>query len=208
MKNLLIRTSAASLALTLLPATGFAYYFSQFNLQNLLDDTETAEELQDQKWDTQCRDQLGIPGGDPIGAIKFNLNRCINTQRRQAALMERNKARAIRKIKLMQAKDSQEVNAQRFQRTTFTQSSIRTRARSTSTLPQTSIQQQRSFEHIRSRNRVAVQAKEQTIRRAENNRSMYIKEARTQCADLYGKERTTCINEKLKEFINAPDEEG
>lgn len=209
MNHTLLRTTAASLALTFLPCTGFAYTLEQLGV--MIEPTEETDEAsQEQMWDTQCRKQLGLEGGDLLGALKFNLNRCINTQRRQAALQERI---ATQRNRLQQGADRSaragtalQNRVANYQMKLY-QNTLRRRIEFQSSLPQSQRAEARSFQYVRSRRRLAVQEKEHEIRTTENRRSQYILKARMSCQDYTSHQKATCINEKLEELMgeNAED---
>ncbi|MFH1669989.1 MAG: hypothetical protein ABIA92_00175 [Patescibacteria group bacterium] len=210
MKTTIFRAIAASLSLTVLPISAFAYSLDYFDLQkdNAADMTQ---ELQEQKLDTLCREQLGMPGGDLLGALRFNLNRCINTLRRQPSLQDRNESRVSRRqlqtvTRSTQAGATMKKRVTSYQSRTY-QQRLRTRIEFRSTLPQTKSQQQSSFQSVRASTRISVQQKEQAIQKEEKKRSDYIRQAREACAQLRSQEKSTCIRDKLEELMNE-DAEG
>jgi len=210
MKHFFTRTVAASISLTLLPVTTFAYSLNYFQLQKAASEN-IQDELQGQEWDTLCRDQLGIPGGDPLGALRFNLNRCINTHRRQANLQERNMSRTSRRqeqlnVRTIQSGTILKGRVSEYQRVRY-QQRLRTRIEFRSTLPQTSNQEQKSFQYIRSRRRISVQAKERAIKITGNKRRDSIRKAREACVDLYSHAKAECIRENLKSLMDEQNEE-
>lgn len=197
----------ASVSLTLLPLTSFAYSLNHFQLQAAIVTSEDDEELLEQQWDTQCREQMGIEGGNLLGALRFNLNRCINTHRRQSDLQERNKSFSSRKqaridkVNIQSGEDLKE-RISTYQQRTY-QQRLRTRIEFRNTLPQSQNQQQKSFQYVRSRNRISVQAKEQSIQTTKKLRSMYISKARMSCVDLHLNDKAACILEKLNELMEG-----
>ena len=174
MNNLLLRLSSAAVALSI-PLSTSAYsihHFSYFkksapssNVDVPLETDEIPEEDQYQLWDTKCRDEIGIQGGDVMGALRFNLNRCINTKRRQVNLSKRQRRGARRASKRvgLQVQDSQarrEATKKQVNRSIINKQ--RVRRSFTSSLPKTQREKQRSFQSFRARERSQIRKKERS----------------------------------------------
>jgi len=213
MTPLKLRIGSIILALTL-PLSTSAYSYLQFIIDPSIRDNvedqqdETEEDVQEQLWDTQCRDELGIPGGDVLGALRFNLNRCINNRRRVSAKEQSQSRSSVRTNLFLQSRTQTSTRFEgiiRYTRRTL-RNQIRLKQSFYKTFPQSSLEQQKSFESVRMQRRVAIQEKEQAIQREEKKRSYYVRDARIAWQGNQATERAQCIKDKIEE-LKAADEE-
>ncbi|MBU0458727.1 hypothetical protein KKF03_04770 [Patescibacteria group bacterium] len=209
MTNLLLRTTSILLSASLLPVSAFAYNISHFKIESLkkVDPQEVERRDEDEQriiLDTECREQLGVQGGDLQGALRFNVNRCVNMKIRQANLLAKQQSALDRK-QLDDARRIESTNARQQLTNTFNrwnmQKSSQARIKQSQTLPQTLKAQQQSFQSVRASNRRSVLEKENAIRREEQKRTESTREARLFCSSLRSLERMECIREKIIELM-------
>ncbi|HCI03760.1 MAG: hypothetical protein QF755_05340 [Candidatus Peribacteraceae bacterium] len=215
MKNFILKLTSAAVALSI-PLSASAYsihHFSSFKRSastSVVDvpveqDTISAED-QYQLWDTKCRDELGIPGGDVLGALRFNLNRCINTKQRQVNLSKRQRRGARRAVKRTQAQVNASVDNRKSSENQVNRSIVnkqRIRRRFTSGIPKTQREKARQFQSFRSNERAQIRKKERyRVVSARAKRAAMIK-ARKACVKKISLERAVCIKEKKEEFLKA-----
>ena len=215
MSNLLIKLTSAAVALSI-PLSASAYsihHFSSFKksastpvVDVPVEQDSVSEEDQNQLWATKCRDELGIPGGDVLGALRFNLNRCINTKQRQVNLSRRQRRGARRSVKRTQAQVNTSVDNRKSSDNQINRSIVnkqRIRRRFTSGIPKTQREKAHQFQIFRSNERAQIRKKERhQVVGARAERNAMIK-ARKACVKKISLERAVCIKEKKAEFLKA-----
>jgi len=210
MQTTLTRLSAFIISLTI-PLSASAYFYKQFDVESITNNadvqtgTETDKEVQQQKWDTECREKQGIPGGDVLGALRFNLNRCINNKRRKAERVQMRLRSSIRTTQYLETRTQTSNRFEgivRYTRRTLKQQ-IKKKSSFYNTMPQNRVDRRKSFENARLRRRLSVQQKEQEIKRDEKRRSYYVRDARKACRGTQATERANCIKDKIEELKAA-----
>lgn len=215
MRQLLLRITSTVITVSI-PFSASAYslhHFSYFKKSAPaqtsdipLEKDEVSEEDQYQIWDTKCRDELGIPGGDVMGALRFNLNRCINTKQRQVNLSKRQRRgarRASNRVDLQSEGSQARREATKKQVNRSIVNKQRVRQSFTSSLPKTQREKQRSFQSFRSRERSQIRKKERSQVLSERAEHDAMIRARNACVRRISLDRATCIKEKKEEFLKA-----
>ena len=196
------------LSALVIPASVFAYSAVHFKADTLkAKDPNEVEEpgIDDERvlWDTQCRDELGLEGGHLLGALKFNLNRCVNNKKRQFDLEKRQAKYLTRSA---HQKQKNEVNAAETGKNTSDYMIERVKKSSKifqaqkKTLPKTIKEKKTSFQSVRASRRSIVTAKEHEIRKNEAAENKVLSKAKKACAGLKAEEKVKCIGEKIKEM--------
>jgi len=209
MNDILVRLTSAAVAITI-PLSSLAYSAEHFKVE--IDDIpleidELSEKEQRQIWDTQCREKLGIPGGDVIGALRANLNRCINSKKRQVALGKRQRrqtrriARRIRANIVDVSEGAREIAKERSRKAIA--NVRRQRTSLTSSLPKTRREIERSVRASRAAERAQIRKLERRVTLTERSRAAARRKARKMCVHLVSLERAECIREKVEEILKS-----
>ncbi|MFA7682195.1 MAG: hypothetical protein WCX61_04155 [Candidatus Peribacteraceae bacterium] len=198
-----IQSTVAVLTFSLMPLSALAYSTDLF-VGDPFDAYDTTEELEmEQQIDAQCREEIGLPGGDlPFGSQRFQLRRCINTKQKEQANILRAEKRKVRTATQYQTKVLPKAEALKRRTTSFFRRTLQQKTDQRdafrSALPQNATERTQWFETVRSRNRLQLQTQEQKILLDERELMRLKQDARKLCRNMKGQERADCITDELE----------